>query len=205
MVRYLNDQANIVTALGLAISTSAIYLVMRGYPDLGVAVALWALLADDADGVIASRIQNRDPDFASIGKSLDGFADIIYGAMFPAIVIIQVNEAAPYSLLIACSVLLTGALRLSYFENHGLNANGYTLGIPLNYDLLMLSILFIARPLIPQDLFIIYPEFLDCNYCHIARLTYSCSRDGSRHTRKQHSAWCRRLRNHSDPVFHLDL
>ncbi|WOS66968.1 MULTISPECIES: hypothetical protein [Sinorhizobium] len=50
MIRYLFDAANAVTALGLIFAMSAIYLVLVERFDAGSCFALWALLADDADG-----------------------------------------------------------------------------------------------------------------------------------------------------------
>lgn len=73
MLRYLVDPANAITTAGLVCSSFSLYLALNGQIALAVAVALWAVLADHLDGVVAGRIPNRHPDMAKMGKSLDGF------------------------------------------------------------------------------------------------------------------------------------
>ena len=153
MVRYLFDPANAITAGGLCCSALAILLVISGHPDIGVAAALWALLADHLDGVVAGRTRNRLPETARIGKNLDSLADLVSGAVFPAIVLIQVNGASLISLPMAALLMLAGALRLSYFNSFGLSSDGRFTGVPLSYDVPLLALLFLFAPLMPADLF----------------------------------------------------
>ena len=153
MIRYLFDPANAITMLGLLCSATGLYLLMSGQPDIATAVVLWAVLADDLDGIVAKRLQHRKPDFAAMGKSLDSFADIISGAVFPATVVIQVNAASSLSLGIAAAILAAGALRLSYFNNFGMSSDGRFMGVPLSYDVPLLAVLFLLQPLLPGEWF----------------------------------------------------
>ena len=153
MVRYLTDPANAITATGLLFSAIGLHLTVAGRPDLGVAAVLWAMLADHLDGVVAARTRNRAPETARIGKSLDGFADLVYGAVFPAVVLIQVSDASLLALFTAGALLLAGALRLSYFSSFGLSSDGRFTGVPLSYDVPLLAILFLLAPAIPPASF----------------------------------------------------
>ena len=153
MVRYLTDPANAITATGLLFSALGLHLTMAGRPDLGVAAVLWAMLADHLDGVVAARTRDRAPETARIGKSLDGFADLVYGAVFPAIVLIEVSDTSLLSLVTAAALLLAGALRLSYFSSFGLSPDGRFTGVPLSYDVPLLAVLFLLSPLIPPAIF----------------------------------------------------
>ena len=153
MLRHLIDPANAITAAGLFFSTLGIYLALAGRPDLGVAAVLWALLADHLDGVVAGRTRNRAPETAGIGKNLDSFADLVSGAVFPAVVVLLVSEMAVAALPVATVLLLAGALRLSYFNSFGLSGGGYFTGVPLSYDVPLLAVLFLLAPLIPADSF----------------------------------------------------
>lgn len=153
MVRYLTDPANAITATGLLFSALGLHLAIAGRPDLGVAAVLWAMLADHLDGVVAARTRGRAPETAKIGKSLDGFADLVYGAVFPAVVLIEVSGASLLSLVTTAALLLAGALRLSYFSNFGLSPGGRFTGVPLSYDVPLLAVLFLLAPAIPAASF----------------------------------------------------
>jgi CDP-diacylglycerol--serine O-phosphatidyltransferase len=145
MLRYLIDPANAITAMGVLFSAVAIHLALSGHLPLAVGVALWAMLADQLDGIVAGRLRNRAPEKAKMGKSLDGFADIIYGTIFPAIFIIEANSASLTSAIISAALLLAGVIRLSYFHNFGLSDDGRFLGIPLSYDVPLLGVLLLMQ------------------------------------------------------------
>jgi CDP-diacylglycerol---serine O-phosphatidyltransferase len=171
MLRYLVDPANATTAAGILLSGVSLHFAIVGRPDLAVAVALWAMLADQLDGILAKRTKNRSVDKAKIGKSLDGFADIIYGAAIPAAVIMVVDEASVRSMVIGVLLLLAGSLRLSYFDNFGLTDGRFT-GVPLSYDVPVLALLFIARPWIAEPAFapIVLCVFAIIGCLHVASI-----------------------------------
>ncbi|MGY4426353.1 phosphatidylserine synthase [Bradyrhizobium sp. JR6.1] len=109
MLKYLWDPANAITAGGLVLSSASLFLALSGHLELSVAVALWAVLSDHLDGFVAARTANRDPDAAKMGKSLDGFGDIIYGAVLPAAVVIQLSHTSILSLATATALLVAGS------------------------------------------------------------------------------------------------
>ncbi|MER9337672.1 CDP-alcohol phosphatidyltransferase family protein [Mesorhizobium sp. M0293] len=146
MLRYLVDPANAITTVGLLCSSIALYFALAGRIALAVAAALWAVLADHLDGVVARRTRNRSPDMAKMGKSLDGFGDIIYGAILPAIILVQVNGASLVSFFVATALLLAGAIRLSYFANFGKSDDGRFFGVPLSYDIPLMAALVLVQP-----------------------------------------------------------
>ncbi len=172
MLRYLVDPANAITTAGLFCSSTALYLALAGRLDLAVAVALWAVLADHVDGVVAGRTQNRAADVARMGKSLDGFGDIIYGALLPAIILVQLNDASPFSFFVATALVLAGTIRLSYFANFGKSEDGRFLGVPLSYDIPLLALLFLGRPVFETDIFLLVANigFLVLAVAHIASI-----------------------------------
>ncbi|MGY3131150.1 CDP-diacylglycerol--serine O-phosphatidyltransferase [Bradyrhizobium sp. USDA 4501] len=153
MLRYLWDPANAVTTAGLVFSSASLFLALSGDLELSVAVALWAVLADHLDGIVATRTLNRDPGVAKMGKSLDGFGDIIYGAVLPSAIVIQLSHASILSLATATALLVAGAIRLSYFANFGRSSDGHFLGVPLSYDVPLLALLFLLQPSISAELF----------------------------------------------------
>lgn len=153
MLRYLYDPANAITSVGILLSGLALYAVISGRLELAVAIALWSMLADQLDGVVAKRTKNRSAEVAKIGKSLDGFGDIIYGAVIPAAVIMALSGGQLFSALVGVFLIFVGALRLSYFNSFGLSAGHFT-GIPLSYDVPLLAVFFIAKPYAQEGMFL---------------------------------------------------
>lgn len=172
MVRYLVDPANAITTFGLLFSALGLHLALSGRPELAVAAVLWAMLADHLDGIVASRTCGRSPEAAKMGKSLDGFADLIYGAVFPAVVLIQVSDASLLSLLTGMALLVAGAIRLSYFSNFGLSNDGRFLGVPLSYDVPLLAVLILVKPWLQDESFALISNlaFLTLAGLHVASL-----------------------------------
>ncbi|MFQ3453229.1 CDP-alcohol phosphatidyltransferase family protein [Bradyrhizobium sp. UFLA01-814] len=152
MLRYLVDPANAMTATGIVISSTAVYAALVGHVELATAFGLWAMLADQFDGIIAKRTRHRPEDVGKIGKSLDGFSDIIYGAVLPTIILMTIADYSIVTLVLGAALLLAGALRLSYFSNFGLCGGAFT-GLPLSYDLPIMAILLLARPHIGDSAF----------------------------------------------------
>lgn len=153
MLKFLWDPANAITTAGLVLSTVSLFLALCGHLELAVATALWAVLSDHLDGIVATRTKNRDADVAKIGKSLDGFGDIIYGAVVPGVILIQLSHASLFAFATSTALLLAGAIRLSYFANFGRSFDGCFLGVPLSYDVPLLALLFLLEPLIPAERF----------------------------------------------------
>jgi CDP-diacylglycerol--serine O-phosphatidyltransferase len=172
MLRYLLDPANAITTIGLACAVTGLYAVLSGHFELGIAAVLWALLADHLDGIVAARTRNRDPAKGKIGKQLDSFTDLVSDAVFPAILVIQLNRSSPVSLAIAVILLTAGAVRLSYFNSFGLS-DGRFVGVPLSYDIPLLALLFVARPSIPASAF---TAIVDCALLILAVLHVSTIR-----------------------------
>lgn len=167
MIRYLADPANAVTTAGLLFSALGLDLALANRPELAVAAVLWAMLADQLDGVVAKRTPSRSAEVAAFGKALDGFADLIYGAAFPAIVIMKVSGPSSLSFVTSTALLLAGAIRLSYFDAFGLSADGRFMGLPLSYDVPLLALAFVLRPWIPSAAF---PLSLEIAFLLIAAL-----------------------------------
>ena len=146
MIRYLFDPANAITATGIVFSTLALYSALSGHLEAAVALGLWAMLADQLDGVVAVRTPHRRQELSDFGKSIDGFADLIYGAVLPVVIIISLSEYALISLLTGVLLLVCGAIRLSYFSNNGLSLDRCFLGVPLSYDMPILAVLMLIQP-----------------------------------------------------------
>ena len=154
MISYLRDYANATTAIGYFFAVCALFFVLNGRIELGLAAIMWTWFLDHWDGMIARRtMAQRQPGFADFGKSFDGFVDFIHGVLFPAIVLIQLGNGSPLSFVTSLALVLTGGIRLSYFENVGLTSDARFTGIPVSYDAPLLALLVLARPAVPSEVF----------------------------------------------------
>lgn len=172
MLRYIADPANAITACGLLFSAIGLFLALDGHLELAIAMVLWAMLADHLDGVVARRTKDRALEVGRIGKSLDGFSDLVYGAVFPAITVIELSRESWLSLLTAIVLVLAGSIRLSYFANFGLSGDGRFMGLPLSYDVPLLAVLFLLRPWLPAEGFalLVNIAFLAMAALHVASI-----------------------------------
>ncbi|MCG5487492.1 MAG: CDP-alcohol phosphatidyltransferase family protein [Sinorhizobium meliloti] len=152
MIRQLFDAANAVTTVGLVLSVTGISVALSGNPDLGVAIVLWALLADHLDGIVAMSTKDRPPEIAQVGKNLDSLADLVSGGVFPAVVGIVVGKVAIFTTVAGAVLICASALRLSYFNVVG-SPDGRFIGVPTTYAMPATAIAFLARPLLPDGAF----------------------------------------------------
>ncbi|MCC8938654.1 CDP-alcohol phosphatidyltransferase family protein [Bradyrhizobium sp. Arg62] len=154
MIGYLRDYANAITTLSYLFAVIGLFFAFNGKIELGAAAMLWTWLLDHWDGHVARKTRHlRRSGMAEFGKSFDGFADLIHGAVFPAAVIILLSQGTALSLLASALLILACAIRLSYFENVGLTADGRFIGIPVSYDTPLLAILLLARRQLPEHIF----------------------------------------------------
>ncbi|MFD9900298.1 CDP-alcohol phosphatidyltransferase family protein [Mesorhizobium sp. NPDC059025] len=152
MLRQLADPANAITGAGLALSVVGISFTLAGHPEAGVAVTLWALLADHLDGVVAKRTLGRAPETGEVGKNLDSLADLVSAGIFPAVTLIVVGQGSLLSILAAATLVLASALRLSYFNVFG-SPGGRFIGVPTTYAVPLTAVLFLLRPVIAEQIF----------------------------------------------------
>lgn len=152
MLRELIDPANMVTAAGLLLSVVAIQIATLGHPEMAVALALWALLADHLDGVVAKRTSGRRPLTGQVGKSLDSLADLVSAGIFPGVLLVSISGGAPWAIVVAIVLAIASALRLSYFNSVGLE-EGYFIGVPTTYALPLVAAVFLLRSLVSTQAF----------------------------------------------------
>lgn len=147
MIRQLADPANAITTFGLALSIAAINLALFDQIELAVSTALWALLADHLDGVVANRTRNRAVITSQVGKNLDSLADLVSAGVFPGIVLAKVTNGAPWGIGVATLLGLASALRLSYFNSVGLDGRNF-IGLPTTYALPVVAAVVLLSPFV---------------------------------------------------------
>jgi len=153
MVQLLLDGPNILTLIGFCLSVTAMFLALGRQFELAIVAALWAVVADWIDGWVASQLPGRPTQYSEIGSQLDSFADLISGAIFPGVLLMVVGDRSLLALAVALFVATAGILRLSYFNVYGATEHGRIVGLPIAHNILVLALVVILRPIIPEPAF----------------------------------------------------
>jgi CDP-diacylglycerol--serine O-phosphatidyltransferase len=149
VLSHLADAANLLTLTGLAASILAITLAVRG-AHAGAAISLvGAFVLDVVDGPVAKRTPGRTREQSAFGANLDSLADMVSAGAALGVVILSYGHFRLAYVPVAVLLAVVTALRLSYFNVHGLDtASGTYTGLPT--DLAIIS--FVALMLLDGPL-----------------------------------------------------
>jgi CDP-diacylglycerol--serine O-phosphatidyltransferase len=118
--------------------------------------ALWAVLFDWADGIIARSLKNRTDDHRAIGVQLDSLIDIVSFGIFPAVFLLSYGSFNPIFLPGALLIVCGGAARLSYFNVFGMIDPHTYRGLALDNNVIILSFIFLFEGLFSHQVFSIF-------------------------------------------------
>ena len=127
------DAANLLTLAGLLSSTLAItFAVRENFAAAGIGLVL-AFFFDGIDGPVAKRLSGRTADDRAFGANLDSLVDIAGAGVSLAVVLLAYGGFGAAYIPGAFALVGAAALRLSYFNVHGLDkgATRYV-GLPLD-------------------------------------------------------------------------
>jgi len=149
ILSHFADAANLLTLTGLAASILAITLAVRGQ-HAGAAISLvGAFILDVVDGPVAKRTPGRTPEQGAFGANLDSLADMVSAGAALGIVILSYGHFRAAYVPVPVVLAVATAMRLSYFNVHGLDAaSGTYTGLPT--DLAIIS--FVALMLLDGPL-----------------------------------------------------
>jgi phosphatidylserine synthase len=148
----LVDAANLLTLCGLASSVVAILLAQRA-EYAGAAIALVAAFVFDVvDGPVAARAKGRDRDQSAFGANLDSLADMVSAGVALGVVILSYGHFRVAYLPVAVVIAAATALRLSYFNVHGLDPDSGTYtGLPTDLAIIgFVALMLLDGPLDPS-------------------------------------------------------
>jgi CDP-diacylglycerol--serine O-phosphatidyltransferase len=144
-----SQTANILTLFNLTLGGFAILFAARNELHLSLLLIFLAALADRFDGKVARKL-NIESEF---GKQLDSMCDIISFGVAPALLIYQsvLSVYGAPGAVFAIIFIGCGAVRLAKFnitEN-----SGYFIGLPITAAGCLLTLSFLAIPVIPSYLY----------------------------------------------------
>lgn len=161
ILAYAREPANLCTLLGLGLALGAVVLALRGDFTASVVMALWALLCDWYDGLIARATGGSSPAGRAYGAQLDALVDIVAFGVWPGLFLYALGGFSSWLLPGLFILMLAGVIRLSYFGVHGLDNRGphpRYIGLPMDYLTLLFAVVFAAHRLLPHRLllFVLY-------------------------------------------------
>lgn len=136
---------NAITAAALVCGLTSIISAAQGEFFLSARLILGAMILDGLDGTFARALKAE----SQFGAEFDTFVDLTAFGIAPAMLVYFSVVKGPVGVLLACAIVLSGAIRLARFkvvdEDHGMS--GYT-GMPITANALCLAglILFISSP-----------------------------------------------------------
>ena len=140
-----------LTLTGLAASILAIALAIRG-EYAGAAVSLvGAFVLDVVDGPVAKRTPGRTGEQGAFGANLDSLADMVSAGAALGVVILSYGQFRAAYVPVAVLLAAATALRLSYFNVHGLDAaSGTYTGLPTDLAIIsFVALMLLDGPLDP--------------------------------------------------------
>ncbi len=139
------DPANALTLAGLFCALLGIYFAAQGVFPAAVIALLWATFFDWFDGPVARRTKGRSDELRALGGQLDSLVDIVSGGVGPAILLLSVGAFSPWFIPGAFAIVAAGVLRLSYFNVFGLEDEATYLGLPIDHNVILLSVVFMLE------------------------------------------------------------
>lgn len=153
ILSYVNDLANVCSLAGLACTLIAIYFSILGNYDIAMIGMIWAVAFDWADGLVARRLKGRTGYDKTFGMQLDSIIDIVNYGVAPAVLLLSYGELDPLFLPVAFVMLATSALRLSYFNTHGLSGGSKYTGLALDNNNIILVFIFLFEGFFSKGVF----------------------------------------------------
>lgn len=151
ILSHFADAANLLSLTGLAASILAITMAVRG-EYAGAAISLvCAFVFDVVDGPVAKRTPGRTADQGAFGANLDSLADMVSAGAALGVVTMSYGHFQVSYVLVAVLLAAATAMRLSYFNVHGLEAtSGTYTGLPTDLAIItFVALMLLDGPLGP--------------------------------------------------------
>ena len=156
ILAYVKDLPNLCSLAGLGCTLLAIYFLLIEMFALAMIGMIWAVAFDWLDGLVARKMKGRTGTDKEFGGQLDLLIDIVSYGVTPAILILSYSNFNPYFLLITFTMLVFGAIRLSYFNTFGLSNDKKYTGLAIDNNSIILVFLFMFSEYFDRSTFAIF-------------------------------------------------
>jgi len=153
MLSFVRDLPNLCSLAGLLCALLGIYYAILGNFPAAIIGALWAVLFDWADGIVARQMKGRTDHHRALGGQLDSLIDIVSFGVCPAVLLLSYGEFSPWFLPGAFVILAVSAIRLSYFNVFGLIDDSTYMGLALDNNVIILAFVFLFEGIFSRTIF----------------------------------------------------
>ncbi len=153
---FLKDPPNICSLVGLLSSFMGIYFTLMEKYSYALIGAVWAVVFDWLDGMIARSLKNRTNTHRAVGRELDSLIDIVNFGIFPSIFLLSYGRFRPLFIPGAFLIVAGSALRLSYFNVCGMIDKNTYKGLALDNNIIILSFMFLFERFCSYQIFSIF-------------------------------------------------
>ncbi len=127
---------------------------MRGDFSAAAIGLVLAFFLDGIDGPVAKRLHGRTADDRAFGANLDSLVDMVGAGVALAVVLLAYGEFAAAFVPGAFALVGAAAMRLSYFNVHGLDAGATRyVGLPTDQALIAIAAIMLLDGLLGRGLF----------------------------------------------------
>lgn len=125
---------------------------MRGAHAVAAISLVGAFVLDVIDGPVAKRTPGRTDEEGAFGANLDSLADMVSAGVALGVVILSYGHFRAASVAVAVLLAVATAMRLSYFNVHGLDTASRTYtGLPTDLAILsFVALMLLDGPLGPD-------------------------------------------------------
>ena len=140
MLKQLVDRANILTYLGLLVAMFGVHMCFINRTDIAIICLAFCGICDGFDGTFAKKVRKtKDEGF---GTQLDSLVDVLSSGMFPIIICYSIGFNKPINMIVYFVFILSGVIRLSYYNIYGKDDSKSFTGIPITTSTIVLPILY---------------------------------------------------------------
>ncbi len=147
----------VVTFLGMFLALTTIFLAFYGHFAGALISLMFAGICDLSDGALARRMEMTD-DERAFGVQIDSIVDMASFGVTPALFGLLLGMQSIPDMILLTFFVSCAAMRLAYFNVHGLVAEGgkkfYT-GLPVTYAAIIFPLITVLQTVIPPDIFAI--------------------------------------------------
>ena len=139
------NKSVILTFLGLCFSTIGITMALQGKINIGMMCLILAGVCDSFDGYIANKTKRNERE-KQYGVQLDSLVDIVSFGVLPVILMVSLGYTNLYHTIIYIVYLITGVIRLAYF-NVTIGEKNFK-GIPITFSAILFPVVYILLSVI---------------------------------------------------------
>ena len=164
-----------LTYVGLVSAVSGMFFAFGGNPKAATICLLLSGFCDMFDGKIARTKKDRTDEEKRFGIQIDSLCDVVCFGVLPAMISFSVGATAAWQLVIAALFVLTGVIRLGYFnvmeetrqQTESTNRKSY-MGLPITASAIFVPMLMIFRGLLGESFPYVFTAMLaGLGFCYI--------------------------------------